>query len=74
MNYNNKKQTYQVNSMVCFLIEGNMFMKEDKENVTKYGECIPTNFTWLSLEKQKEKADKLANIGKKKHQTKKNEK
>lgn len=49
-------------------------MKEDKENVTKYGECIPTNFTWLSLEKQKEKADKLANIGKKKHQTKKNEK
>lgn len=44
-------------------------MKEDKdenhideENVTKYGEFISSYFAWRSLDKQKEIADKLANI------------
>ncbi len=35
-----------------------------KHSSTKYGEMIPTNFTWLSFEKQKENANRLANITK----------
>ncbi len=41
---------------------------EDKDKIedkTKYGEFIPSYFTWLTLEKQKEIAEKLSNITKK---------
>lgn len=44
-------------------------MKDDKnqnpineEDVTKYGEFISSYFAWRTLDKQKEIADKLANI------------
>lgn len=36
-----------------------------KKNVTKYGEVVCSEFEWLPIEKQKENADKLANITKK---------
>lgn len=41
-------------------------MKEDKikEDKTKYGEFIPSYFAWLTLEKQKEIANKLSEITK----------
>lgn len=41
-------------------------MKEDKikEDTTKYGEFIPSYFAWLTLEKQKEIANKLSEITK----------
>ncbi len=39
--------------------------KERKEDATKYGEFIPSYFAWLTLEKQKEIADKLSDITKK---------
>lgn len=37
-----------------------------KENTTKYGEFVCTEYQWLPLEKQKEQADKMANMTKKK--------
>lgn len=44
-------------------------MKDDKnknltneEDATKYGEFISSYFAWKTLDKQKEIADKLANI------------
>ena len=37
----------------------------NNEKVTKYGEMVPTNFAWLSLEEQKKKAERLANLGRK---------
>ncbi len=36
-----------------------------KENTTKYGEFVCTEYQWLPLEKQKEPADKMANMTKK---------
>ena len=36
--------------------------KKEKENQTKYGEVIPSMYNWLPIDKQKEKAKKLANI------------
>lgn len=39
--------------------------KERKEDTTKYGEFIPSYFAWLTLEKQKENANKLSDITKK---------
>ncbi len=39
--------------------------KERKEDTTKYGEFIPSYFAWLTLEKQKEIANKLSDITKK---------
>lgn len=39
--------------------------KEKTEDTTKYGEFIPSYFAWLTLEKQKETANKLSNITKK---------
>ena len=36
-----------------------------KENTTKYGEFVCTEYQWLPLEKQKEQADKMANMTKK---------
>ena len=35
-----------------------------KENTTKYGEFVCTEYQWLPLEKQKEQADKMANMTK----------
>lgn len=37
-----------------------------KENSTKYGEQVCSEFAWLPLDKQKEKAEMLAKITKKK--------
>ena len=46
-------------------------MKKDisikKENTTKYGEQVCSEFGWLTLDKQKEKANKLDKITKKKN-------
>lgn len=39
--------------------------KEKIQDTTKYGEFIPSYFAWLTLEKQKEIADKLSDITKK---------
>lgn len=35
-----------------------------KENTTKYGEQVCTDFAWLPLDKQKERAEKLNKITK----------
>ena len=41
--------------------------KENKDqNTTKYGEFVCSAFQWLPLDKQKEQAEKMANITKKK--------
>lgn len=37
--------------------------KESKGNTTKYGEEIPTKFSWISLDEQKKRAEYLASIG-----------
>lgn len=37
---------------------------KEREDATKYGEFISSYFTWLTLDEQKEKADKLENITK----------
>ncbi len=42
-----------------------MEKRERKEDTTKYGEFIPSYFAWLTLEKQKEIANKLSYITKK---------
>ena len=40
-------------------------MKEKKrENKTKYGEEIPSMYNWLPIDKQKQKAKKLADVTK----------
>lgn len=39
---------------------------EEIEDATKYGEFIPTFFTWNTLKEQKEKAEEMENITKKK--------
>ena len=42
-------------------------IEERKEKDTsKYGEFIPSEYNWLPIEKQKQKAIKLANITNKK--------
>lgn len=48
-------------------------MKNDKqkENTTKYGEEVCSEFAWLPLDKQKEKAEKFSKITKT-NKTKKN--
>ena len=38
---------------------------EKKEDETKYGEFIPSYFSWLTMREQKEIADKLSKITKK---------
>ncbi len=37
-------------------------MSEKKENTTKYGEQVCSEFAWLPLDKQKENAEKFAKI------------
>ncbi len=39
-------------------------ISEDKEDTTKYGEFVSSYFSWVSLDKQKEKVDELENITK----------
>ena len=42
-------------------------MEEDKkDNITKYGENVCTQFNWLPLDKQKENAKKFEKITKNK--------
>lgn len=41
-------------------------MSEKRENTTKYGEQVCSEFAWLPLDKQKENAEKFAEITKKK--------
>ena len=36
-----------------------------KEDTTKYGEFVCSEYQWLPLEKQKEQANKMANMTKK---------
>ena len=36
------------------------------EDATQYGEFVSSYFAWLTLEKQKEKAEEMENITKKK--------
>ncbi len=46
-----------------------ILMKKDEDEIedsTKYGEFVSSYFAWLTLEGQKEKADELNNITKKK--------
>lgn len=38
---------------------------ENEEDKTRYGEEIPSMFSWLTLSKQKERAHELENITKK---------
>lgn len=38
---------------------------DEKEDNTKYGEFVCSEFKWLPIEKQKEKAEKLDKITKK---------
>lgn len=42
-------------------------MLEKKENTTKYGEQVCSEFAWLPLDKQKENAEKFAQITSKRH-------
>ena len=37
-------------------------MSNKKENTTKYGEQVCSEFAWLPLDKQKERAKKLSEI------------
>ena len=47
---------------VVFLSEKNRKDTTNKDNTTEYGEFISSYFAWMSLDKQKEEADKLSNI------------
>ena len=41
---------------------------EEYEDTTKYGEFISSFFGWTTLKRQKQRADELEEITKKKHQ------
>lgn len=43
-----------------------MGKKSKKKNVTQYGENVPTEFGWVAPEKQKENAEKMDKMTKKK--------
>lgn len=47
-----------------------MSKQDKKENTTKYGEEVCTEFAWLPLDKQKEKADRLDKITKQRKKNK----
>lgn len=40
-------------------------MEDKKENTTKYGEQVCSEFSWIPLDKQKENAEKMAEMTKK---------
>ncbi len=42
-----------------------------KEDTTKYGEFVCSNYHWLPIEKQKEQAEDLANMTKENREKKK---
>ena len=46
------------------------FMEDKKNNSTKYGEQVCSEFAWLPLDKQKEKAKKFAKVTKTKKRKK----
>lgn len=46
-------------------------MKNKNNNTTKYGENVCTEFEWLPIDKQKEKAEKLSKITKNKRNKRK---
>lgn len=48
-------------------------MLEKRENTTKYGEQVCSEFAWLPLDKQKENAEKFAEITSKKSDKKRKE-
>ena len=43
-------------------------MEDKKDNTTMFGEEVCSEFAWLPLDKQKENAERLANISKNKEQ------
>ena len=43
-------------------------MEDKKDNTTMFGEEVCSEFVWLPLDKQKENADRLANITNNKEQ------
>ena len=45
-------------------------MENKKENTTKYGEQVCSEFDWLPLDKQKENAEKFNRITKNKRKSK----
>ena len=47
-----------------------IYMGNKKENTTKYGEEVCSEFAWLPLDKQKEKAEKFSKITKSKRKSK----
>ena len=51
---NNQGQTDQMKEEI-----GNL---ESMEDVTKYGEFVSSYFSWLTLDKQKEKANEIEDI------------
>lgn len=49
------------------IIYRGVHMKEEKKkNTTKYGEFVCSAYHWLPIEKQKEQAEKMENITKRK--------
>ena len=52
------KNTYSDNKIVRSNIK-------EKEDATKYGEFVSSYFAWLTLDKQKEKAENMAEMTKK---------
>ncbi len=36
--------------------------RKEKEDITKYGEFISSFFSWITLDKQKENAEKMENM------------
>ncbi len=41
--------------------------KNEKNNMTKYGEFVCSEYKWLPIDKQKEQAEKMADMTKKKN-------
>lgn len=52
--YNAKSQTREMKEEISHM--------EEYEDVTKYGEFVSSYFAWLTLEKQKENAEKMKNM------------
>lgn len=65
---------------MCALERNKFFMSKKQkqshpevgEDATQYGEFVSSYFAWVSLPKQKEKAEELANMTKPKENKKKN--
>jgi hypothetical protein len=55
---------------IILILERIGVMEKFKEEVTKYGEEVCTSFGWIPPEKQKENAEKLAQITNKKSKKK----